>query len=231
MPPNCTTAQGNRLPLCAHHTTASGPASNTAPAVAPPARALTRPAAASPSRPAKGSTMPKRSHSKPASCGCQWYKVDPDRRAQQPDKKEGGQGARCGIEHALRHAAQRNQAPQAQRWQTAGCSAHPARRECPTVPAGRQTRAGVRWQAAPARTMPAPAAQPCRAASPFQRVTGSGGTGCAGRACLKGIQIRSWSSHPSVVDAPQCVQHTPLHHQKVAPAVTDGTRSIDNRYP
>ena len=51
-----------------------------------------------------------RSHNKPAFCGCQWYTAEP---TAVHCEKEGGQGTRCGIEHAVRHPAQCNQAPQA----------------------------------------------------------------------------------------------------------------------
>ena len=62
-------------------------ARDTAPAAATPARALTRLAAARPSSPAKGSTMPRRSHSRPASCGCQWYSAEPAAVHSSPPKK------------------------------------------------------------------------------------------------------------------------------------------------
>ena len=76
MPPSCSTAQGNTLPDAEQTQTLSGPSTSTTRPSSTPVRGLAPSAAASPSRPANATTMPRRSIASPMSSGCQWYQAE-----------------------------------------------------------------------------------------------------------------------------------------------------------
>ena len=126
-----------------------------------------------------------------------------------------------GPWHAWRHPAPPTAhgpgapAPRHPPRQTAGCSAHPARKGCPTACADRQRHAGAGWHAAPAPTGPEPETPDRRTAGRLRRGTDGAGVrreerwGCAWGLLVKWLR---WAQSPG---------RSQPHGPKVA---TDATR-------
>jgi hypothetical protein len=182
---------------------------------AAPARALTRLAPARPSRPAKGSTMPRRSHSRPASCGLPVVQRRARRRAHQSRKEQAGRGARGGtsMPGATRPQHTSPHRPAMANGRLLSTSSAQG------MPQSARWSANVCWCALAGSTGPnnasaSSAAMPSsRPASARDRFWRSGWHRARGS---RGVQRGSWALHPWVIDAAQCVQCALFFGQKVA---------------